>query len=149
MYWRRNLIKLTFNTRCPCSGDLTLITVVLKLQSVCTRQTLLSEERKICNHASRYLPFLKLQCLSKMHVFTPVSESIFRCAQFQSLISTESWEINPFLDALILTTNIILDFSYMQTSTFHLTVICLWIHIHFWYFLRPEKPKEEESPTNK
>ena len=78
-----------------------------------------------------------------------VPESILGCAQFQSLISTESWEINPFLDALILNTNIILDFSYMQTSTFHLTVICLWIHIHFWYFLRPEKPKKEESPANK
>ena len=37
----------------------------------------------------------------------PRPESIFKRAQFQSLISMESWEINPFLDALILTTNMV------------------------------------------
>ena len=53
-----------------------------------------------------------------MHVFTPVPESIFKWAQFQSLISVESWEINPFLDALILTTNNILDFSTSKHQSF-------------------------------
>ena len=53
-----------------------------------------------------------------MHVFTPVPELIFRCAQFQLLISMESRETNPFLDALILTTNIVLVFSTFKHQLF-------------------------------
>ena len=37
----------------------------------------------------------------------PCPESTFKSAQFQSLISMESWEINPFLDTLIVTTNMV------------------------------------------
>ena len=48
----------------------------------------------------------------------PRPESIFKRAQFQSLISMESWEINPFLDALILTTNIVLVFSTFKHQLF-------------------------------
>ena len=51
-----------------------------------------------------------------MHVFTPVPELLFKCAQFQLLIIMESWETNPFLDALILTTNIILVHSNISFS---------------------------------
>ena len=69
-----------------------------------------SEERKSCNCTSRCIfpawscVFFRNACLY------PIPELIFKCARFQSLVIMESWEINPFLDALILT-NIVLDFS--------------------------------------